>query len=149
MIFHVSNFNTRKLDTRPTHPLASIWHKLGEDSICDEWPLKQTDLKTYSCTGWSKHKCTFWWMKDHWTWLLPDIISWDYFWHGIHYLFPDIDAVSTTFHVLVNTYFLNFRLVLLIVLRVLVHLTYLVTFNNFLVFNFPFLIWNNNFLFPG
>ena len=96
-----------------------------------------------------KHKCTFWWMKDHWTWLLPDIISWDYFWHGIHYLFPDIDAVSTTFHVLVNTYFLNFRLVLLIVLRVLVHLTYLVTFNNFLVFNFPFLIWNNNFLFPG
>ena len=33
--------------------------------------------------------------------------------------------------------FLNFRLVLLTVLRALVHLIYLVIFNNFLVFNFP------------
>ena len=54
------------------------------------------------------------------------------------YLFSDIDAVMATFHVLVNTYFLNFRLALLIVLRALVHLIYLVIFNNFLVFNFPF-----------
>ena len=30
---------------RPTHPLASIWRKLWEDSICiRKWPLKQTDL---------------------------------------------------------------------------------------------------------
>ena len=55
-----------------------------------------------------------------------------------HYLFSDIDAVTTTFHVMVNTYFLNFRLALLIVLRALVHLIYLVIFNNFLVFNFCF-----------
>ena len=68
-------------------------------------------------------------------------------WHGTHYLFidthsgyPDIDdAVTTTFHVLVNTYFLHFRLALLIVLRALLHLIYLVIFDNFLVFNFPFL----------
>ena len=33
-IFHVSN-----LDVRSTHPLASIWRKLWEDSIC-EWPLR-------------------------------------------------------------------------------------------------------------
>ena len=56
----------------------------------------------------------------------------------IQYLFSDIDAVKATFHILVNTYFLNFRLVLLIVLRALVDLVYLVFFNNFLVFNFPF-----------
>ena len=84
-----------------------------------------------------KHKCTFCWMKDHWTWLLSDIVAWDSFWHGTHYLFSDIDAVTATFHVLVNTYFLNFRLALLIVLRAPVHLIYLEIFNNFLVFNFP------------
>ena len=65
-------------------------------------------------------------------------VSWDSFWHGSHYLFSDIDAAATTFHILVNTYFLKFRLALLIVLRTLVHLVYLVIFNNFLVFNFPF-----------
>ena len=66
------------------------------------------------------------------------------------YLFSDIiDAATTTFNVLVNTYFLDSRLALLVVLRALVHVIYLVIFNNFLVFNFPFLISNNNFLFPG
>ena len=53
-------------------------------------------------------------------------------------LFSDIDAVAATFYVLANTYFLTFRIALLIVLRVLVHLIYLVIFNNFLVFNFLF-----------
>ena len=54
------------------------------------------------------------------------------------------------FHVLVNTYFLNFRPALLIVLRVLVHLIYLVIFSNFPVFNFPFFFISKNiFLFPG
>ena len=48
-----------------------------------------------------------------------------------------IDAVTASFHVLVNTCFLNFRLVLLIVLSALVHLIYLLIFNNFLVFIFP------------
>ena len=57
---------------------------------------------------------------------------------GTHYLFSDIDAVTTTLHDFVNTYFLNFRLALLIVPRALFHLIYLVIFNNFLVFNFPF-----------
>ena len=56
----------------------------------------------------------------------------------IQYLFSDRDAVKATFHILVNTYFPNFRLALLIVLRALVDLLYLVFFNNFLVFNFPF-----------
>ena len=46
--------------------------------------------------------------------------------------------MTTTFHVLVNTYFLNFRLALLVVLRALVHLISVVIFNNFSVFNFPF-----------
>ena len=85
-----------------------------------------------------KHKCAFCWMKDHWTWLLSDIVAWDSF-SGIEpttYIY--FQAVTATFHVLVNTYFLNFRLALLIVLRALVHLIYLVIFNNFLVFNFPF-----------
>ena len=55
------------------------------------------------------------------------------------FFFSDIDAVMATFHVLVNTYFLNFRFALQIVLRALVHLTiYLVIFNNFLVFKFAF-----------
>ena len=81
-----------------------------------------------------KHKCAFWWMKDHWTWLLSDIVAWDSFWHGTHYLFSDTDPMTATFHVLVNTYFLNFRLALLIVLRALVHLIYLVIFKNFFSF---------------
>ena len=85
-----------------------------------------------------KHKCAFCWMKDHWTWQLSDIGAWDSFCHGTHYLFSDIDAVTTTFYVLVNKYFLNFRLTLLIVLRARVHLIYLVIFNDSLVFNFPF-----------
>ena len=54
------------------------------------------------------------------------------------FIFRYIDAVTATFHVLVNTYFLNFRLALLIVLTALDHLIYLVIFSNFLVFNFPF-----------
>ena len=99
--------------------------------------------RLYGC----RNKCVFCWMKDQWTWLHSAIVAWDSFWHGTHYLFSDIDAVTATFHVLVNTYFLNFRLALLIVLRAL-HLICLVIFNNFLV-NFPFLISNNNFLFPG
>ena len=44
--------------------------------------------------------------------------------------------MTATFHVLVNSYFLNFRLALLIVLRALVYLIYLVIFSKFLVFNF-------------
>ena len=86
-----------------------------------------------------KHKCTFCWMKGHWTWLLSDIVAWDSLWHGTHYLFSDIGVVTATFHILISTYFLNFRLALLIVLRALVHLIYLVMFNNFLVYNFLFL----------
>ena len=53
---------------RPTHPLASIWSKLWEDSIY-EWPLKQTGLvfalilKLSKLHG-RKHKCALCWMKD-------------------------------------------------------------------------------------
>ena len=28
-------------------------------------------------------------------WLIPDIVAWDSFWHGSHYLFSDIDAAAT------------------------------------------------------
>ena len=52
------------------------------------------------------------------------------------YLFSDKDAVTVTFHVLVNTYILDFKLALL--MKTLVHLIYQVIFNNFLVFNSPF-----------
>ena len=88
-----------------------------------------------------KHKCAFCWMKDHWTWLLSDIVAWDSFsfWHGINYLFLNIiDAVTATFHALVYTCILDFRLALMIVLRALFDLIYLVIFNNFLVFKCPF-----------
>ena len=85
-----------------------------------------------------KHKCAFCWMKNHRTWLLSDIVALDFFWYETHYLFSNIDAVTSTFRVLVNTYFLNFRLTLMSVRRALVHVIYLVIFNNFLVFHFPF-----------
>ena len=162
MIFHVSNLNIRVL-ARLTHPLASIWRKLCEDSIC-KLLLKQTSqvflilklshaldvlFSVLSRLHGRKHTCTFCWMKDNWIWLPSDIVASDFLWHGTHELFSGIGAVTTTFHVFHCTYFLNFRLSLLIVLRFLVHLIYLVSFNNFLVFNFPFLISNNNFLFPG
>ena len=101
---------------QPTHPLASIWCKLWEVSIC-EWPLKQTGLvniKTFSCSyGLSsvlsrlhdcKHKWDFCWIKNHWTWLYSDIVAWDSVWYGNHHLFSDIDTVTTTFHVLVPKY---------------------------------------------
>ena len=65
------------------------------------------------------------------------------------YFLSDIDSVAGTFHVFVNTYFLIFRLALLIVLRALVHLIQLAIFNNFLVFNFSFFKFENNSFFPG
>ena len=65
------------------------------------------------------------------------------------YFFSDIDAVAATFHVLVNTYFLIFRLALLIVLRALVDLIQLVIFYKFLVFNYPFFKFENNSFFTG
>ena len=107
--------------------------------FCLIWKLSHTLEWVVQCVRLHgrKHKCAFCWMKDHWTWLLSDIVDWHSFWHGTHYLFSDKDAVTATFHVLVNTYFLNFRLALLIVLRALVHIIYLVIFNNFLIFNFP------------
>ena len=76
-----------------THSPASIW----TEGRFDMWVTpKQTGLvfaylniKTFSCTGWSvsvlsrlhshKYKCTFCWMKHHWTWLLSDIVAWDSF----------------------------------------------------------------------
>ena len=51
--------------------------------------------------------------------------------NGTHYLFSDIDAVTATFDILVNTYFLKFRLTLLVLLRALVHLIYLVILQTF------------------
>ena len=56
------------------------------------------------------------------------------------YLFSGVDAVMVTFHVLDGKHMFQtyFRLALLIVLRALVHLIYLVFFNNFLALNFPF-----------
>ena len=43
LIFHVSNLNTRVLD--PHHPLASIWHKLWEDSM---WVTPKTNRPSFS-----------------------------------------------------------------------------------------------------
>ena len=91
-----------------------------------------------------KHKCASCWMKDHWTLLLSDIVAWDSFWHGTHYLFSDIDAVTVTFHVLV----IHISSILLIVLRTLVNLIYLVIFNNFLVFNCPFFSFEQEWAIP-
>ena len=148
-IFLVSNLSVRVLDP-PTHNLTQtvgrfdMWvtPKTNRPSFCLILKLSHALDGLFSVLSGlhgHKHKRTFCWMKDHWTWLLSDIVAWDSFWHGTHYLFSDIDAVTATFHVLVNTYFLNVRLLaLLIVLRALVHLIYLIIFNNFLVFNFHF-----------
>ena len=58
---------------------------------------------------------------------------------GIYFQIYLDAAVTATFDVLVNTYLLNFRLALRVVRRALVHLIiYLVIFNGFAVFNFPF-----------
>ena len=147
LIFHVSNLNTRVLDQ-----LASIWRKLWEDSICMRVTPKTNrpsfclilklshalDVCYVGCIVaninalFAKWRITEW---DYFQITLLGILS------GMDptiYFQIAIDAVTTTFHVLVNTYFLNFRLALLIVLKILVHLIYLVIFNNFLVFNFPF-----------
>ena len=127
MIFHVSNLNTKVL-----HPLTYS-HQLdtncGKIRYVFEWPLKRNRpsfclIKTFfhalnglfsvlSRLHGCKYKCAFCLMKYHWMWLLSDIVAWDSFWHGTHYLFPDIDAVPATFQVLVNN-FLNFRLALLV-----------------------------------
>ena len=137
MLFHVSNLNTRVLDPPTSH--INLMQTVGR---FDMWVTPKTNRPSFclilklshaldglfsvlSGLHGHKHKRTFCWMKDHWTWLLSDIVAWDSFWHGTHYLFSDIDAVTTTFHVLVNTYFLNFRLTLLTVLRALIHLIYL------------------------
>ena len=37
-----------------------------------------------------KHKCAFYWIKYHWTWLLSDTVAWDSFYHGTHCFFSDI-----------------------------------------------------------
>ena len=134
----MSNIN---VSAQPIHPLASLWHKLWEDSIC-EWPLNQKRpifcliLKVshaldslfsvlFRLLG-RTYICAFCWMKHHWMWLVSDIVAWDSIEHTI-YLFSEIDAVTFTFQVSVGTYFLNFRLALLwfcllIVLRALVYL---------------------------
>ena len=58
-----------------------------------------------------------------------------HYWHETHYLFSDIDPVTATFHVLVNIYFHNFRLV--------VHLIYLVVLTTCQFLTFLFLISNS------
>ena len=155
MIFHVhvSNLNTNRINLTQTVGRFDMWVTLKSNKPSFSLTLKLSHaldglFSVLSRLHGRKHKCAFCWMKDHWTWLLSDIVAWDSFWHGTHYLFSDIDAVTATFHVLVNTYFLNFRLALLIVLRALVHLIYLVIFNNFLVFNFPFFNFEQCFPFP-
>ena len=78
-------------------------------------------------------------------WCLRFFLAWNPL-----FIFRYIDAATPTFQVLLNKYFLKFRLALLcfyllIVLRALVRL---VTFNNFLVFNFPFFNSEQYFSFP-
>ena len=131
----------------PTYPLASIWHKLdmwvtpktNRPIFCPILKLSRALDGLFSVLSWL-HDCVFfaeWRITkcDFFQILLLGI----FFWYGNHYLFSeDTDAVMTTFHTLVNTYFLNFRLALLIALRALVHLIYIVIFNNFLVSSFSF-----------
>ena len=147
MIFHVSNLNTQ--------PLPLIWHKLWEYSVC-EWVTPKRNKPSFclilklshpldglfsvlSRLHGRKHKCAFCWMKnnkrDYFQILFLGILS---SMEPTIYFQRAKDAATVTFHVLVNTYFLNFSLALLIVLRALVHLIYLVIFNNFFDFNFPF-----------
>ena len=155
MKFYVSNLKTRVLN--PTTHSYQFNATCGKIRYVSEWPLKTNRPSFFLILQLShaldglfsvlsglhghKHKCAFCWMKDHRTWLLSDIVAWDSFsfWDGINYLFLDIiDAMTATFHDLVYTCILNFRLALMIVLRALFHLIYLVIFNNFLVFNCPF-----------
>ena len=94
-----------------------------------------------------KHKCAF--LLDEGS---LNVTTFRYFCLGFFLawspLFIFKYAVTATFQVLVNTYFLNFRLALLIGPSALVQLIYLVIFNNFLVFNFPFFNFEQYFPFP-
>ena len=157
MIFHVSNLKTRVLDP-PTHSYQFDTN-CGKIRYVTKWPLEKTNRPSFFLIFKLSHAldgCSVYYLGcmveninvlfAEWRIIehdyFPILLLWIYsfsFWHGTHYLFSDIDAVTNTFHVLVNTYFLNFRLALMIVLRALVHLTYQLIFNSFLVFNFPFL----------
>ena len=102
-----------------------------------------------------KHKCAFCWMKDHWVWLLSDIVTWDSFCHGTNYLFSDIDAACDSHFPGFGKYiFPQLQTCTALVLSANCTedscLSDIVIFNNFLVFNFSFFnLSNNNFLFPG
>ena len=59
-----------------------------------------------------------WRITEHDYFQMILLSGWDFLLHGTgtHYLFSNIDSVTANFYVLVNTYFVNFRLALLIVL---------------------------------
>ena len=147
MIFHVSYRNTRVLDP-PTYShqfdancgkiryVKEPQPKTNRPSFCLILKLSRALDSLFSVLSrlhGHKHKCAFCWMKDHWSWLLSDIVAWILSeMEPTSYLFSDIDAVTATFPVLVNTF--DFRLALPIVLSALVHLMYVVIFNNFFSF---------------
>ena len=90
-----------RAECQPNHPLVSVWCKLWEDLICERVTPKCKQASFFlshaldglfsvlSRLHGVKQKCTFCWMKDHWTWLLSDIVAWDSFsfWHGTHYFY--------------------------------------------------------------
>ena len=131
MVFHVSNLNTRLLDLSTN---INLMQTLGK---FDMWVTPKTNRSSFCLILKLSHALDEWsvqWpvcylgcMKDHWTWLLSNIVAWDSFWHGIHQVFIFRSRCCDGHFPLcmfwmVNTYFLNFRPALLIVLRVLVHL---------------------------
>ena len=85
MLFHVSNLNTRVLDPPTSH--INLMQTVGR---FDMWVTPKTNRPSFclilklshaldglftvlSRLHGCKHKPTFCWMKDHWTWLLSDI----------------------------------------------------------------------------
>ena len=82
-----------------------------------------------------KHKFGFCWMKDHWTWLLLDIVAWDSLWRmePTRYLFSGVDAVMVTGKYI----FLQLQTCSASCTEDSCSPNIPSIFNNFLVFNFP------------
>ena len=114
--FHVLNLKCQK--TRPIHPL---WHKLERFHI---WVTPKYKVLIINDFAEATLNMTF----SFRSFIVSCIkLFRDSLWHRTHYLFSDVDAAMASFQVLVNTYFLKFRLALLwfcmlIELSALVHL---------------------------
>ena len=103
-----------------------------------------------------KHEWTFCWMKTslkhHWTLLLSDIVAWDSFSHGTRYFFSDIDTGDSYFPGFGKYIFHQLHACTALVLSADCTegccSSNIVIVNNYLVFNFTFFNFEQEFPFP-